>query len=354
MATPPPTTSSDHDKMNPTNKGPATFKDSADANRARRSAIEKKSRQRRRNIVKRMQEEVKQLETVYADMTAKKGAGELSNLLGITSIDELQHKYSELTLVAHALEEDQATLQNLLLERECFYRTVRSLSEERRAENAFAVWDSGVPPSSSFKAKFRPLSMTEGYHTLELPASFMGWTDKRKYNPSSQVFQYAFTKQFPFQNAESLLAKSWNIFLDGPMFEKFSFDSSAQTRFEVLQVLNGLKDHRTPAYPMTFSTVQVIFRLQTPTGCALCGRTISSPEIKNALEPHEFLFDVFHWAHYNRLYDEYDNPSGCEIVAAGSITDMNRLKSNNWLFEIVCSVLRWESAIIAPLFLLQT
>ncbi|KAE8994826.1 hypothetical protein PR003_g20398 [Phytophthora rubi] len=376
MATPPPTTSSDHDKMNPTNKGPATFKDSADAKRARRSAIEKKSRQRRRNIVKRMQEEVKQLETVYADMAAKKGAGELSNLLGISSIDELQQKYSELTLVAHALEEDQATLQNLLLERQCFYRTVRSLSEERRAENAFAVWDSGVPLSSSFKAKFRPLSMAEGYAFVRdsyeeiqkftecenyetIGASFMGWTDKRKYNPSSQVFQYAFTKQFPFQNAESLLSKSWNIFLDGPMFEKFSFDSSTQTRFEVLQVLNDdliviRRDHRTPAYPMTFTTVQVIFRLQTPTGCALCGRTISSPEIKNALEPHEFLFDVFHWAHYNRLYDEYDNPSGCEIVAAGSITDMNRLKSNNWLFEIVCSVLRWESAIIAPLFLLQT
>lgn len=219
MATPPPTTSTDHGDMNPCMKDHASFKDLAEAKRARRSAIEKKSRQRRQNILNRMREEVKHLETVYAGMATKKEAGDLPQrrvLSNFTSVDELQQKYSELTLVAHALEDDQAALRKLLEEHEYFYQTVRGLSEKRCAEDAFAIWDSGIPPSSSFKAKFRPLSMAEGYALVRdsydeirkftqcenyetTGANFMGWTDKRMYNPSSQVLQYGFTKQFPLK-----------------------------------------------------------------------------------------------------------------------------------------------------------
>ncbi|KAI9992143.1 hypothetical protein PInf_017528 [Phytophthora infestans] len=49
----------------------------------------------------------------------------------------------------------------------------------------------------------------------------------------------------------------------------------------------------------------------------------------------------------------FGNPAGCEIVAAGSIADQNQLKSTYWLFELVCSILRWETACVAPLFLKQ-
>ena len=54
------------------------------------------------------------------------------------------------------------------------------------------------------------------------------------------------------------------------------------------------------------------------------------------------------------MYDEAGNIAGCELMTAGSIADQSRLKSSYWLFEIVCSTLRWESACVAPLFLKQT
>ncbi|KAL3665441.1 hypothetical protein V7S43_009476 [Phytophthora oleae] len=365
--------------MSPCEKDLATSNESAEAKRARRSAIEKKSRQRRQGILNRMRQEVKQLENVYADMSKKKEGGVVGLIqwrtLNGSQIGELQKKFSELTLVAHALEQDQAALQKLLQEHANFNQS-GSLSEEKRAENTFAVWDSGVPPSSSYAAKFRPLSMAEGYSFVRdsyeeirrftengncktTGASFMGWTDKRIYNQDTQALQYSFTKQFPFANAEEVFSKSWNTFLDGPELEKLAFDSSTQSRFEVLQVLNDdllviRRDHRMPRFPMTFTSIQIMFRLQTPTGYTLCIRTISSPDIKNALEPHELMIDVFHWTHFNRLYNEFDEPVGCEIVTAGSTNDHNRLKSNYWLFEIVCSVLRWETLTIAPVFLIQT
>ncbi|ETL98804.1 hypothetical protein L917_04195 [Phytophthora nicotianae] len=369
--------------LSPSDKDTACIKDAAEAKRARRSAIEKKSRQRRQGILKSMREEVKRLEEMYSEMEKRNEVGALFSLVQWQSLgdattanlNELQQKYSELTLVAHALSQDQVVLQNLLQEHKNFNRTVSSLLEETQADT-FAIWDSGVPPSSSFAAKFRPLSIAEGYALVResyeeiqkftesedfdtTGASFMGWTDKRKFDQNSQALQYSFTKHFPFEDPQHVFTKSWNTFLDGPKLENLAFDNSVQSRFEVLQVLNDdlliiRRDHRMPRFPMTFTSVQVLFRLQTTTGYTLCIRSILSPEITNLLEPHEYLIDVFHWTHFNRLYNEYDEPAGCEIVTAGSINDHNRLKSDYWLFEIVCSVLRWESLTIAPVFLIRT
>ncbi|GMF53344.1 unnamed protein product [Phytophthora fragariaefolia] len=302
---------------------PSILKDTAEAKRARRSAIEKKSRQRRQHILKRMREEVKYLENVYADVAAKKEArglvqwSGLRSLSGIASMRELHQKYSELTLVAHALEEDQAALQRLLQEHEYFHKTVRRMSDERQAEDAFAIWDSGVPPCSSFRAKFRPLSMAEGYAFVRdsyaeiqkftesenyktTGASLMGWTDKRKYDPNCNQLQYGFTKQFPFENVERVFAETWDACLNGLKLEKLVFDCSSQSRFEVLQILNDnlvvvRRDYRLPMYSITFTSIQIIFRLQTPAGYILCLRTIGSPEIEAALESHERMFNVFHW-----------------------------------------------------------
>ncbi|GMF18937.1 unnamed protein product [Phytophthora lilii] len=387
--------------MSPSGGKKQTPKDSAEAKRARRSAIEKKSRQRRQNILRRMREEVKQLEAMYADMAKRKETGEWQPVAKHAkgdAMDELQQKYSQLTLVAHALEEDQEALQNLLQQHEEFQKTVRSLSDEDMEEKN-KIWDTGVPPSSSFRARFKKLSMAECYalvrdsydeiqrfnnaeHFETTGANFMGWTDKRKYNRRTGALQYGFTKQFPLETPEGLLMKTWDIFSDGPKFKEMSFDSSVNTRYEVLQELNDdllivRRDHRIPNIETTFVSIQIVFRLQTPTGYTLCMRTINSPEIQELRDLHEYFYEVFHWyatialhafslclpgsdvsccvrtcrTHFNRLYDDAGNPAGCELIAAGSIEDQNQLKSTYWLFELVCSMLRWETACVAPLFL---
>ncbi|KAK1944077.1 hypothetical protein P3T76_003989 [Phytophthora citrophthora] len=352
-------------------------KDSAEAKRARRSAIEKKSRQRRQNILKRMRDEVKQLEDLYAEVARQKETGgpimwQGFSLAKLTegysgessSMDELQQKYSELTLVAHGLEEDQEALQKLLHQHEEFQKTVRSLSDEDMEERNY-IWDTGVPPSLSFKANFKKLTMTECYalvrdtyeeiqrfnngHFETTGANFMGWTDKRKYNSRTGALQYGFTKTFPLESPEGLLIKTWEMFMDGPKFKHMSFDRNVNMRYEVLQQMNDdlvivRRDHRIPKIETTFATIQVIFRLQTPSGYTLCMRTIPSPEIQGVQDPNEYFYEVFHWTHFNRLYDDHGNPAGCELIAAGSIEDQNQLKSTYWLFELVCSILRWETA----------
>ncbi|KAJ8524768.1 hypothetical protein ON010_g16348 [Phytophthora cinnamomi] len=359
MATPPPSTSRARDEighMSPIDSvmdSSAAFKDSAEAKRARRSAIEKKSRQRRQEMLKRMREEVKQLENVYTEIATRKegggGGSHGSGGLAAASMEELQRKYSELSLVVHALEEDQATLRELLGGHEIFHRRLQHLADER--EDDSALWDSGIPSSSSFSVKFRLHTPEECYaivretykeierfcaadHFETTGASFMGWTDKRKVDRELQALQFCFTKRFPLESAEGLLMKTWHIFSNGSKMAEMSFDRSVRTRFEVLQVLNDnliiiRRDHKIPSMPMTFGSVQIIFRLQTPTGFTMCSRTIPAPEIQRAMEPHEYFYDSFHWTRFNHLYDDLGYPAGCEIVSGGSVLDHNQLQSSS-------------------------
>ncbi|KAG7378860.1 hypothetical protein PHYPSEUDO_009420 [Phytophthora pseudosyringae] len=390
MATPPPVASETQEEVAGISlsvKDPASFDDSSEAKRARRSAIEKKSRQRRQDMMRRMREEVKQLEDVYTELAMRREASatrvthwgksdaqmRVYRPFSLVSVGELERKYSELSLVAHALEEDQAALRELLRTHENFQQAVGSLSDERGAEQA--LWNSGIPPSSSFSIAFRQHSadecfaiVRETYQEIErfleadnfetTGASFMGWTDKRKVDHELQALQFCFTKKFPLESAKHLLVQTWNIFSNGDKMAEMSFDRSVRTRFEVLQVLNDnliiiRRDHKIPSMPMTFFSVQIIFRLQTPTGYTMCSRTIPAPEIQNAMESHEYFYDAFHWTRFNHLYDELGNPAGCEIVAGGSVKDQNQLQSRYWLFELICSVLRWENACVAPLLLKQ-
>lgn len=92
------------------------------------------------------------------------------------------------------------------------------------------------------------------------------------------------------ESAEGLLMKTWEIFSDGHKFREMSFDESIDTRYEVLQELNDdllivRRDHRIPTVETTFASIQVMFRLQTPSGYTLCMRTIPAPEIHAAMSP---------------------------------------------------------------------
>ncbi|KAG7378857.1 hypothetical protein PHYPSEUDO_009417 [Phytophthora pseudosyringae] len=391
--------------MSPSETKGGVEEDSAEAKRARRSAIEKKSRQRRQSMVRRMRQEVKQLENVYREMTKRQEAA--GGTLGLPRVSTLQHKYSQLSLVTQALEEDRVKMLKLLESHEVFQRTAeamarRGVSRRQALENQKGgddlVWDTGVPPSSSFAARTRQRSPAECYelvretyetikrfddggHFVSTGANFMGWTDKRKYD-ESRALQYGFAKMFPLQSPEGLLMQTWDVFCHADTMAHLSFNASVTTRFEIVQALGDdlriiRRDHKIPNLALNFVTVHIVFRLQTPTGYTLCMRTIPAPEVKDALEPHEFYYDVFHWCvtsccmhkpcgqsvtylnpvlcrcrtHFNHAFDEDGQPAGCEISTGGYIADVKQLVSKYWLFELVMSVLRWENMCVAPLFL---
>ncbi|OWZ12895.1 hypothetical protein PHMEG_00013868 [Phytophthora megakarya] len=350
--------------------------DSVEAKRARRSAIEKKSRQRRQSVLGRMRQEVKQLENVYKEMLKKQDGTVSSN------VSLLKQNYSQLSLVTQALEQDRVKMLKLLESHDVFQRTTEAMAkrgvctrETLEDENqGKLVWDTGVPRSSSFGVKIPQRSPAECYELvrdtyekikrfddggqfISTGANFMGWTDKRKFD-EAQVL-YGFAKSFPLEDAEKLLMQTWDVFCHSDTMAHLSFNASVTTRFEIVQQLGDdlyiirrdHKDHKFPNLPLNFVTLHIVFRLQTPTGYTLCMRTIPAPELRNALEPHEFYYDVFHWTHFNHAFDDCGNPAGCDISTGGYIAEQKQIVSKYWLFELVMSVLRWETMCVAPLFL---
>lgn len=343
--------------------------------RARRSAIEKKSRQRRQHVLRRMRQEVKQLENVFTEMTKRQEATLTPNNT------KLQHNYSQLSLVTQALEEDRAKMLKLLESHELFQRTADAMARRgssrretltNQSHKDDFVWDTGVPPSSSFAVQIRQRSSAECYELVRetyetikrfddggqfvsTGANFMGWTDKRKYD-ESRALQYGFAKTFPLESAEKLIMQTWDVFCHADSMAHLSFNASVIHRFQIVQTLGDdlciiRRDHKFPNLPLNFLTVHIVFRLETPSGYTLCMRTIPTPELMEALEPHELYYDVFHWTHFNHAFDEDGKPAGCEISTGGYIADVKQLVSKYWLFELVMSVLRWENMCVAPLFL---
>uniref|UniRef100_K3WP56 BZIP domain-containing protein n=1 Tax=Globisporangium ultimum (strain ATCC 200006 / CBS 805.95 / DAOM BR144) TaxID=431595 RepID=K3WP56_GLOUD len=347
--------------------------------RARRSEIEKRSRQRRQGVLRRMRDDVHRLECLHADLLEKKASsGEIDALIKPSrrprSIADIQTVNARLSVLAQILVDERSHIKRLLHEHELFCEVVASDLEPPVAPRA-AVLDAGFPMSASFDAAFELLSLEECYAIVResheticrfeedsdvaatTGAAFMGWTDRRKFDAITSALQYGFRKTFSHERAESLLLKTWDMFRDEHKMAKLSFDASVKLKFEVLQVVNDdlyiiRRDHVHPEMaPLTFLTVHILFRLQTREGFTLCFRTIPAPAIQSALEPHEIFFDVFHWSHFNHIYDEHGARVGCEVVTGGSITDPSMLAARHWLFELMISVLRWESSCVTPLFI---
>lgn len=267
-----------------------------------------------------MRDDVHRLECIYAELLEKKAtSGELDALVRPVrrprSSSDLPQLYARLTAVARALTDEQQHMQRLLQEHALFHDAMRSPDVQ-----ALVATDHGLPLSKSFAAAFHALSQDDCFAIVreshdaicrfEQPddssrvkstgASFMGWTDRRKYDAVTSALQYGFTKKFPLERAETLLEKTWDMFRDEAKFARLSFDTSVKMRFQVLQTHGDSvyiirRDHLHSDMPYTFLTVHVLFRLETPDGYTLCFRSIPAPAIQKALEPHEVWFDVFHW-----------------------------------------------------------
>lgn len=275
-----------------------------------------------------MRQEVKQLEDVYEEMAARQEDTAEDRLVSSRK-SALQHQYSQLSLVTQALEEDRRKLLKLLESHEVFQRTAEAMAkrtigagritagESQEDDDDGVIWDTGVPRSSSFATRVRVRTPVECYELVRetyekikrfddsggyfesTGASFMGWTDNRRLD-EDMALQYGFTKTFPLESAEKLLTQTWDVFTHPDSMAHLSFNSSTTTRWQVVQTLGddlhiARRDQKVPNMPVTFVMVNIIFRLQTPTGYTLCMRTIPAPELMDALEPHEFYYDVFHW-----------------------------------------------------------
>ncbi|KAG1704532.1 hypothetical protein DVH05_005463 [Phytophthora capsici] len=356
-----------------------------DANaRARRSEIEKKSRQRRQGSIKVMRDEVKVLEREYLRLASRgaKASGDATTseedisdndqhergiLLDPTQVQSLRKKFLRLSSEAAALRKEQKQLHKILNVQQLFRDSSLALAAE------FAGADSDPRLNAVHHAHFEPLPtatcfsiMRDSYDVITrfeagqdfvtTGSSLFGWSDRRRLDDDESKMVFCFRKLFEDQNCERLMEESWRTFSDLEFMRRVVFSSKVDLDLEILQVVNRdalvVRRHTNyRAMNRSFHTVYLLFRLQTANGYTVCFRTIPAPGIQQALGEGEAWIDLFHWTTLSRVPDANGMLTGCEISFGGSIGAGVMNFAAHWMLELIMTVVRWENACVAPLFI---
>jgi hypothetical protein len=365
-----------------TSKGKA-----GDANaRARRSEIEKKSRQRRQGSLQVMRDEVKVLEREYLRLASRTATASPSSdaatsdedcsdhdqyergvLLDPTQLQALRRKFLRLSSEAAALRKEQKQLHKILNVQQLFRDSSATLVAE------FAGADPDPRRDAACHARFEPLAtetcftiMRESFDVItrfeagqdfvSTGSSLFGWSDRRRLDDDESKMIFCFRKLFENQSCERLMHESWRSFSDLDFMRRVVFSSKVGLDLEILQVVNRdalvVRRHTNyRAMGRSFHTVYLLFRLQTATGYTVCFRTIPAPGIQQALGEGEAWIDLFHWTTLSRVPDADGALTGCEISFGGSIGAGTMNFAAHWMLELIMTVVRWENACVAPLFI---
>ncbi|EGZ19864.1 hypothetical protein PHYSODRAFT_496245 [Phytophthora sojae] len=323
-----------------------------------------------------MRDEVKVLEREYLRLAAM-GSGDAGDgsdpqhergvLLDPSQVQVLRNKFLRLSSEAAALRREQKQLHQVLHVQQLFRDSFKALAAE------FDGAESDPRRQAVAHAHFEPLAhetcfaiMRDSYDVITrfeagqdfvtTGSSLFGWSDRRRLDDDASKMIFCFRKLFENQSCERLMEESWRTFSDLEFMRRVVFSSKVSLDLEILQVVNRdalvVRRHTNyRAMGRSFHTVYLLFRLQTTSGYTVCFRTIPAPGIQQALGEGEAWIDLFHWTTLSRVPDADGMLTDCEISFGGSISAGTMNFAAHWMLELIMTVVRWENACVAPLFI---
>ncbi|KAJ0391348.1 hypothetical protein P43SY_010362 [Pythium insidiosum] len=347
----------------------ASAKSAKEAARARRSEIEKRSRERRQGAVRRMRDELSRLERQYRLLTQPSDADTRHGaIVHPSDVRRLRARYLQLAQEASDLRSEHQQLRAVLSEAELFHDSLAALLDQYAADGA-RQWRTAahavVPALSPDRCVELMRDAVETIRQFDATrdvissgSSFMGWTDKRRLDADKGLMHFSFTKRFAGHTEDRIMRDSWEMFRDEAAMRRTIFPPSVHVELELVQLLSDdvlvmRRYTRYAALQRAFHTVYLLFRVATAQGFTLCFRTIACPGIQNALEDGEAWIDIFHWLHINRVAEDSAEAGEpvVEVSFGGSIGGGVLKFAMHWMIELVMTVIRWENACIAPMFI---
>ncbi|CAH0474756.1 unnamed protein product [Peronospora belbahrii] len=173
----------------------------------------------------------------------------------------------------------------------------------------------------------------------------MGWSDKRHVENLS--IEFTLHKVFPNACAENL----WNI-----TWQRMSTDSYASTLKHLLQKVcnDAIIIYRVICYPDTgrvSRAIEVISRARRKHDFVYFVRTLDVPDVKQRVcAPNVWTQSL---TVLRFIPSELDYPgTGCIVQYGGNYANIPKACVKYWLMEVLFLVLRFESSLISPMFLL--
>ncbi|GLD97433.1 hypothetical protein PINS_up006117 [Pythium insidiosum] len=317
-----------------------------------------------------MRDELRRLERQYRLLTQSSDADDrVGAIVHPAQVQRLRERYLALAKEASELREQHQRLRAVLSEAELFRDSLAALLDQytavddaRRDRQSRTVAHAVVPPLASQRCvelmrdavdTIRRFDATRD--VVSSGSSFMGWTDKRRLDPDHGLMHFSFTKRFAGHDVDRIMRDSWEMFCDEQAMRRTIFPPSVHVDLELVQTLSDdvlvmRRFTRYAALQRAFHTVYLLFRVATARGFTLCFRTIACPSVQQSLEDGDAWIELFHWLHIHRVSEE-DETSVVEVSFGGSIGGGVLKFAMHWMIELVMTVIRWENACIAPMFI---
>jgi hypothetical protein len=377
--------------------------DSDPVKRARRTAIERRSRQQRQARVKLLQDEVATLSNILDNLTLPKklqdNARSLLKNAGLVPPHTpppkvLLAKMDSLAKEMRALEREHRQMQRRLYEHQNASAVIRDLVLQPAPDD----WDMNIKRWDAISRQyFTPLTREECDRIIDdcmktitrfsLSDDFVssgytlnGWVDRTRHEPSTSTLEFSFSKHVPFVDPAKQFTTYWNIFWNENEYRRVMLGLSAKYHMHVLQRISDdivilRQDIKYPRIDVTCHHICIQFRQRTALGQVMCMRTIPVPQVQLAM-PDVIWTQNFLWYvgcvsltvrrmawnggltdrhlircrnHFDEVRDREGEVIGGSITACGSITSESAEYAKLWILETAVTVLRVESALVAPL-----
>lgn len=188
----------------------------------------------------------------------------------------------------------------------------------------------------------------------------LGWQDQRSVEAGMATF--LFSKSFPHEDTEPLVAKTWQVLTLGDQTNGF------QVRDLHLRVIQRLNDDALimarniyfPRESRFYSALYVLTRVKTVDGYIISGRTIlplieCEAELSQAMGQDRSYVSFHYGMSFASITTLDENgrvvgSGGCNVRYGGRFGPCSSAFAHSWTMDVLLAVLRWESNCVGPLY----
>ncbi|GLD97296.1 hypothetical protein PINS_up005980 [Pythium insidiosum] len=277
-----------------------------------------------------------------------------------------RHEYLELVQQIERLRVENNALYEEIRERDLFRNMIHTfMLEFRSPEEAsvpaqFPLLD--ADDADECVAKTQQQVINAFYENLQRrsfsTARIFGWSDFRC--KTGTAVSFAVRKTFVHSSIDELAERTWHVLRSETKMHAI-VPTPLECEFHVRQELSDdavLIDRRTrdPRVPdrRVVRTAYLSVRGQDVAGGRFVAmKTLDDPRMRLALSDSELWCDIFYWFYFTRSRGRYGEE--CTTVEfGGSSSYMSEEIARYWVAELVFVAIRWETAVVAPVFITNT
>ncbi|TMW56758.1 hypothetical protein Poli38472_006768 [Pythium oligandrum] len=344
--------------------------ESSDDEIARKRQSERRSRQRRKENLESMRQQVKALECALANVMFVRDSTEVWDefsdddsvrmrefLRRSTTtqrrMGELESEREELHRMLRQYRESVSTMRRLMKGMELDDWSLR-VSRWRAVTHAtFNMWtlDECRDVINDALKQIRDFSLRDDMVSSGM--DFHGWRDRRRIDTSSCTMHFSFHKYYEgVGDAMGIADKFWEAHLNGDEYRRTLLGPNVKVYYEVLQrvtsdicIIRCVEEY--PTMPMSIHKFLLLFRVRTEDRYLHVVKSLPPGDIGLATDEEDAIWaTTFHWSTFDILSRDAEGKcTKCLTAVNGTTGSEDPQYALRWMIEALVTVVRFETLV---------